>query len=154
MINSSLTLVLQSLVLCFSTSWCILISSLIVVPLGCLWVALRAIVGIVTKFTSHKASTRLDWSSHVVVSGWCVHDASLTILLVPTRPLTGLRVVPLLVLLVSLSLLSRALHLIIIVPTLISRAKLRTLRVVLSSISASLSLEFSLMIRQFPSLAF
>jgi hypothetical protein len=78
----------------------------------------------------------------------------LTILFVPTRPLTGLRIVPLLVLIVSLSLLSRALHLIIIVSTLISRAKLRTLRVVLSGVSARLSLEFPLMIRQFPSLAF
>jgi hypothetical protein len=46
MINSSLTLVLRRLVLCISTSRCILINSLIAVPLGCLWVALRAIVGI------------------------------------------------------------------------------------------------------------
>jgi hypothetical protein len=76
------------------------------------------------------------------------------ILLVPTRPLSSLRAVPLLVLVVSLSLLSRVLHLIIIVSTLISRSKLRTLRVVLSGISARLSLEFPLMIRQLPSLAF
>jgi hypothetical protein len=78
------------------------------------------------------------------------------ILLVTTRPLIGLRVVPLLVLVlvVSLSLLSRVLHLIITVSNLISRAKLRTLRVVLSGVSARLSLEFLLMIRQFPSLAF
>jgi hypothetical protein len=76
------------------------------------------------------------------------------ILLVPTRPLSSLRAVPLLVLVVSLSLLSRVLHLIIIVSTLISRSKLRTLRVVLSGISARLSLEFPLMIRQLPFLAF
>jgi hypothetical protein len=81
---------------------------------------------------------------------------SLMILLITTRPLTGLRIVPLLVLLliVSLSLLSRVLHLIIIVSTLISSAKLRTLRVVLSGVSARLSLEFPLMIRQFHSFAF
>jgi hypothetical protein len=134
MINSSLTLVLQSHVLCSTTSKCILINSLTVVPLGCLWVALRAIVGIMTKFTTLKTSTTLDWSSCIVISSRCVHNASLTILLITTRPLTSLRIVPLLVLVlvVSLSLLSRALHLIIIVSTLISIAKLRTLRVILS----------------------
>jgi hypothetical protein len=133
---------------------CILINSLTVVPLGCLWVALRAIVGIMTNFTTHETSTRLDWSSCIVISGGCLHDASLTILLITIRPLTGLRVVPLLVLIVSLSLLSRVLHLIIVISPLISRAKLRTLRVVLLGVSARLSLEFPLMIRQFPSLAF
>jgi hypothetical protein len=78
------------------------------------------------------------------------------ILLITTRPLTGLRIVPLLVLVlvVSLSLLSRALHLIIVLSTLIPRAKLRTLRVVLLGISARLSLEFPLVVRQFPSFAF
>jgi hypothetical protein len=59
-INSSLTLVLRSLVLCSSTSRCILINSLIVVPLGCLWVALRAIVGKMTNFTTLETSMRLD----------------------------------------------------------------------------------------------
>jgi hypothetical protein len=114
------------------------INSLNDVPLGCLRVPLRAIVGIMTNFTTLKTSTRLDWSSCIVISGRCVHGASLTILLVTTRPLTGLRVVPrlVLVLVVSLSLLSRALYLIIIISTLISRAKLRTLRVVLSGVSA------------------
>ena len=112
-----------------------------VVPLGCLWVALRAIVGIMTKFTTLETSTRLDWSSCIVIYSRCVHVASLMILRVTTRPLTGLRVVPLLVLVlvVSLSLLSRALYLIIIVSTLIPREKLRTLRVVLSGVSARLS---------------
>jgi hypothetical protein len=43
---------------------------------GSLWVALRAIVGIVTKFTTLKTSTRLDWSSCIVISGRCVHGAS------------------------------------------------------------------------------
>jgi hypothetical protein len=51
-----------------------------------------------------------------------------------------------LVLVVSLSLLSIALHLIITVSTMISRAKLRILRVVLSGVFARLSLEFPLMI--------
>jgi hypothetical protein len=148
MINSSLTLVLRSLVLCCTTSRCILINSLIVILLGCLWVALRS-VGIMTKFTTLETSTRLGWSSCVVISSRCVHGVSLTILLVTTKPLTGLRDVPLLVLVlvVSLSLLSRALHLIVIVSTLISRVKLRTLRVVLSGVSAKLSLEFPLVIR-------
>jgi hypothetical protein len=116
---------------------------------GCLWVVLRAIVGIMTKFTTLETSTRLDWSSCIVISGRCVHGASLMILLVTTRPLIDLRIVPLLVLVlvVSLSLLSRALHLIIIVSTLISKAKLRILRVVLLGVSARLSLEFPLVIR-------
>jgi hypothetical protein len=105
MINSSLTLVLWSLVLCSTTRRCIPINSLTAVPLGCLWVVLRAIVGIMTKFTTLETSTRLDWSSCIVISGRCVHDASLTILLITIRPFTGLRTVPLLVLVVSLSLL-------------------------------------------------
>jgi hypothetical protein len=142
-------MVLRSLALFSSTSKCLLINSLVDVPLRCLWVALRAIVGIMTKFTTLETSTRLDWSSYIVISSRCVHGASLTILLVTTRPLTGLGIVPLLVLVlvVSLSLLSRALHLIIVVSTLISRAKLRTLRVILSGVSARLSLEFPLVIR-------
>jgi hypothetical protein len=147
MINSSLTLVLRSLVLCSSTSRCILINSLTVVPLWCLWVALRAIVGIMIKFTTLETSTRLDESSCIVISGRCVHGVSLTILLITTRSLTSLRTVPLLVLVVSLYLLSRALRLIIIVSTLISRAKLRTLRVVLSGVSARPSSEFLLVVR-------
>ena len=102
-----------------------------------------------TKFTTLETSTRLDWSSCIVISSRCVHDASLTILLVTTKPLTDLRIVPLLVLVLvaSLSLLSRALHLIIIVSTLIFREKLRTLRVVVSGVSTRLSLKFSLVIR-------
>jgi hypothetical protein len=69
--------------------------------------------------------------------------------LVTTRPLIGLRAVPLLVLVLvaSLSLLSRALHLIIIVSTLIFREKLRTLRVVVSGVSTRLSLKFPHVIR-------
>jgi hypothetical protein len=86
---------------------------------------------------------------------WCVHDASLTILLVPTRPLTILRVVPLLVMILValLTLLFRALCLVVVVPTLISRAELRTLGVVLTGIPAVLPLELSLMIRQLFSFA-
>jgi hypothetical protein len=78
------------------------------------------------------------------------------ILLITTRPLTGLSVVPLLVLILvaSLTLLSRALYLAIIVSTLISRAKLRTLRIVLTSIPTGLPLEFPFMIKQFLSFAF
>jgi hypothetical protein len=134
----------------------VLVKPWIIVSLMCLLVALWAVVSIVAKFTTFEASTRLDWSSCIVIFCWCVHGASLTILLKTTRPLTGLGVVPLLVLVLiaSLSLLSIALYLIIIVSTLISKAKLRTLRVVLPSIPAGLSLEFPLMIRQFPSLAF
>jgi hypothetical protein len=80
----------------------------------------------------------------------------LTILLVPTRPLTGLRVVPLLVLILValLTLLSSALYLVVVVPTLISRAELRTLGVVLTGIPAGLPLELSLMIRQLFPFAF
>jgi hypothetical protein len=112
-------------------------------------VALWAVVSIVAKFTTIEASTRLDWSSCIVIFGRCVHNASLTIMLITTRPLTGLRVVPLLVLVLvaSLSLLSRALHWIVVISTLISRAKLRTLRVVLLGIPARLSLEFPLVTR-------
>jgi hypothetical protein len=148
MINSSLTLVLRDLVLYSSTSRCILINSLTAVPLGCLWVALWAIVGIMTKFTTLETSSRLDWSSCIDIYGRCVHETSLPILLITTRPLTGLRIVPLLVLVLvgSLSLLSRVLHLIIIISTLISRAKLRTLRVILSDVSARLSLKFALVV--------
>jgi hypothetical protein len=90
MINSSLTLVLRSLVLCSTTSRCILINSLTVDPLGCLWVALMAIIGIMSKFTTLETSTWMDWSSCIFIFGRCVHDASSTILLVTTRPLTGL----------------------------------------------------------------
>jgi hypothetical protein len=68
--------------------------------------------------------------------------------------LVGPRVVPLMVLslIASLTLLSRALHL-IVVSTLIPRAKLRTLRVVLASIPARLTLKFPFMIRQLFSFA-
>jgi hypothetical protein len=52
----------------------------------------------------------------------------------------------------SLALLSRALHL-IVVSTLISRAKLRTLQDVRACVSARLTLKFPFMVRQFPSFA-
>jgi hypothetical protein len=130
-------------------SRCILISSLVVVPLECLLIALWAVVSIVAKFATLETTIGLDYSSCAVVFGRCVHGASLTILLMTTRPLTGLSVVPLLILIVvaPLTLLSRALHLIVVVPTPISRAELRILRVVLPGIPARLSLEFSLMIK-------
>jgi hypothetical protein len=82
--------------------------------------------------------------------GRCVHGASLMILLLTTRPLTSLSVIPLLVLILValLTLLSRALCLVVAVLTLISRAELRTLGVVLTGIPAGLPLELSLVIRQ------
>jgi hypothetical protein len=116
-------------------------------------VAPWAVVSIMTKFVTLETTIGLDWCV-VVAFGLCVHDASLTILRITTRPLIGLRAVPLLVLslIASLTLLSRVLHL-IVVSTLITRAKLRTLRVVLACISARLTLKFPFMIRQFPSFA-
>ena len=124
--------------------------------MGCLLITSWAVVGIVAKFATIETTIRLNWGSCVVVSGRFVWDTSLTILLLTTRPLTGLSAACLLVwvLVASLTLLSTALHLIVVVPTLISRAKLRTLRVVLSGVSTKQSLEFLLMIRQFPSLVF
>jgi hypothetical protein len=149
-INSSSTLVLRSLVLCRSMSRCVLISPLVVVLLGCLLITPWTVVSIVAKFATLETTIRLDWGSCVVVLGWSVHGASLTILLLPTRPLTGLSAVPLLVLVLvaSLTLLSRALYLVVAVPTLISGAKLRTLGVVPTSIPAGLPLVLSLVIRQ------
>jgi hypothetical protein len=123
---------------------CILIKSLIVVPLGRLCVALWAVVCIVANFCTLEASTRLNWGSWIVGPRRCVHDAALTVLQITTRSLTCMGTVPLLVLVLvaSLSVLSRALHLIIIISTLISRAKLRTMRfVVLTSVSAGVSLK-------------
>jgi hypothetical protein len=66
-----------------------------------------------------------------------------------------MRYVPLLVLtlIAPLALLSRALHL-IIVSTLISRAKLRTLRVVWACVPAKLTLKLPFVVRQFPSFTF
>jgi hypothetical protein len=80
----------------------------------------------------------------------------LTILLLTTRPLTGLGVVPMLVLILvaPLTLLSRVLCLVVVVPTLISEAELRTLGVVLTGIPAVLPLELSLVIRQLFPFAF
>jgi hypothetical protein len=144
-LDSALTLLVFSLgVACRH----VLVKPWIIVPLRCLLVALWAFVSKMSKFTTLEASTRLDWSSCIVIFGRCVHDASLTILLITTRPWIGLRAMPLLILVLvaSLSLLSRALHLIIFISTLISRAKMRTLRVVLSGIPARLSLKFMLVI--------
>jgi hypothetical protein len=88
--------------------------------------------------------------------GRCVHGASLTILLLPTRPLTSLSVVPLLVLVLValLTLLSRALCLVVVVATLIFGAKLRTLGVVLTGIPAGVPLVLSVVIRQLFPFAF
>jgi hypothetical protein len=129
-------------------SRCVLVSPLVVVLLGCLLVTPWAVVGIVAKFATLETTIGLNWGSCVVVLGLCVHGASLMILLLPTRPLTGLSVASLLVLVLvaPLTLLSRALCLIVVVPTLISGAELRTLGVVLTGISAGLPLVLPLVI--------
>jgi hypothetical protein len=105
------------------------------------------------KLTALETAIGLDWC--IVAFGMCVHGATLTCLRTTTRPLVGLRVVPLLVLtlIASLALLSRALHL-IIVSTLVSRVKLRTLRVVRACVPARLTLKVPFMVRQLPSFAF
>jgi hypothetical protein len=122
----------------------ILINSLIVAFLRSLRVALGTIISIVPSFSAHEASIRLNWGGCTIIFSRGVHGVSLTSLRITTRPLVGLRVVPLLVLMLiaSLTLMSRALHL-IVVSTLIPRAKLRTLRVVLAGIPARLTLKFS-----------
>jgi hypothetical protein len=106
-----------------------------------------AVVSIMATFAALETTIGLDWCI-IVAFGLCVHGPTLTSLRIPTRPLVGLRVVPLLVLslIASLTLLSRELHL-IVVSTLISRAKMRTLRVVLASISARLTLKLPFMVR-------
>jgi hypothetical protein len=118
---------------------------------GVCGLCLGAVVGIMAKFATLKTTIGLNRSSCIVVHGRCVHDASLTILLLPTRPLVGLGVASLLVLvlIVPLTLLSRALCLIVVVPTLVSGAELRTLGVVLSGISAGLPLVLPLVVGQF-----
>jgi hypothetical protein len=131
----------------------VLVIPLIVALLRCLLVAPRAVVSIMAKLTTLETTIGLDWC--VVAFGLRVHDTTLSSLRTTTRPLVGPRVVPLLVLtlIVSLALLSRALHLIII-STLISRAVLRTLRIVRAGVSAGLTLELPFVVRQFPSFAF
>jgi hypothetical protein len=130
-----------------------LVIPLIVALLRCLLVAPWAVVSIMAKLTALETAIRLDWC--VVASGLCVHGATLSSLRTATRPLVGLRVVPLLVLtlIASLALLSKALHLIII-STLISRAELRTLSFFRAGVPVGLTLEFPFVVRQFPSFAF
>jgi hypothetical protein len=125
-----------------------MVSPLVAVLLGCLLVMPWAVVGIVAKFATLETTIGLNWGSCIIVLGRCVHDASLTILLLDTRPLTSLSVASLLVLVLiaSLTLLSRALCLIVVVSILISGAELRTLGVVLLGIPAGLPLVLSLMI--------
>jgi hypothetical protein len=120
----------------------VLVIPLVVVLLGCLWVTPRVVVGIVVKFATLETAIWLNCGSCIIILGWCVYCASLTILLLPTRPLAGLSIASLLVLvlIVPLGLLSRALCLIVVVSTLISRAKLRTLGVVLPGVSTGLPL--------------
>ena len=156
MIDSSSTLVLRSLVLCRSTSRCVLVSPLVAVLLGCLLITPWAVVGIVAKFATLETAIGLNWGSCVVVSGRFVRDTSLTIVLLTTRPLTGLSAACLLVLVLvaSLTLLSRAPYLVVAVSTLISGAELRTLGVVLTGIPAGLPLVLSLVIRQLFPFAF
>jgi hypothetical protein len=131
-------------------SRCVLISLLVAILLGFLLIVPWAVVSIVANFATLKTTIGLHWSSCAVVFGRCVHGASLTILLLTTRPLTGLSAVPLLVLIlvVPLTLLSRALYLVVVVSTLVSGAELRTLGLVLTGIPTGLPLELSLVIRQ------
>jgi hypothetical protein len=152
-INPSSILVLRRFVLLRSMSGGVLVSSLSAVLLRCLLVAPWAVVSIMAKLTTLETAIGLDWC--VVAFGLCVHGATLTSLRIPTRPLVGLRVVPLLVLslITSLALLSRALRL-VVVSTLISRAKLRTLRVVRACVPARLTLKLPFVVRQFCSFAF
>jgi hypothetical protein len=113
-----------------------------------------AVVSIMAKFTALETTIGLYWCV-VVAFGLYVYGATLTSLRITTRPLVGLRAVPLLVLslIASLALLSRALHL-IVVSTLISRVKLRTLRAVRACVPARLTLKLRFVVRQFPSFAF
>jgi hypothetical protein len=150
MVDSSSTLVLRSLVLCRSTSRCVLIIPLVVL-LGCLWVTPGVVVGIVAKFATLEIAIGLNWGSCVVILSWCVHCASLTILLLTTRPLVGLSAASLLVLVLAapLTLLSRVLCLMAVVPTLTSGAELRTLGVVLLGVSAGLPLVLPFVVGQF-----
>jgi hypothetical protein len=151
MVDSSSTLVLRSLVLCRSTIRGVLVIPLVVVLLGCPWVTPGAVVGIVVKFATLETAIGLNWISCIIILGRCVHCASLTILLLDTRPLTDLGVASLLVLIliVPLTLLSRALCLVVVVSTLVSGAELRTLGVVLPGVSAGLPLVLSFVVRQF-----
>jgi hypothetical protein len=131
-------------------SRCVLVSPLVAVLLGCLLVMPWAVVSIVAKFATLETAIRLNWGSCVVVLGRCVHGASMMILLLDTRPLTGLSAASLLVLVLvaPLTLLSRALCLIVVVPTMFSRAELRTFGVVLMGVPAGLPLVHSIVIRQ------
>ena len=115
MINPSSILVRRHFVLRRSTSRGVLVSSLSTVLLRCLLVAPWAVVSIMAKFVALETTIGLDW--YVVVAfGLCVYGTSLKSLRITTKPLVGLRVVPLLVLslIASLALLSRALHLIVL----------------------------------------
>jgi hypothetical protein len=108
-------MVMRHFVLRRSTSGGVLVSSLTVVLLRCQLVAPWAVVSIMAKFAALETTIGLDW--YVVVAfGLCVYDTTLTSLRITTRPLVGLRDVPLLVLslIASLALLSRALHLIVL----------------------------------------
>jgi hypothetical protein len=108
MVHSAFTLVLLIFILHITMGRHILVKPLAVVLLGCLWIALWAIVGIMTNFSTLEASVGLNWGDLIIIFGWCVHNISLSTLLVTTRPLTSLRTVPLLVLVLiaSLTLLS------------------------------------------------
>jgi hypothetical protein len=79
-------------------SRCVLVSPLVAVLLGCLLITPWVVVNRVAKFATLERAIRLDRGSCAVVFGRCVHGASLTILLLTTRSLTDLSVVPLMVL--------------------------------------------------------
>jgi hypothetical protein len=110
-----------------------------------LWIALWALIGIVTNFSTLEASVGLNWGNLIVVSWMCVHGASLAILWISTIPLTYLKIAPLLI--VPLDLLSWTLHLLLIVSTMTCRVKLRTLGViVMTGVPTGLSLKLPFVI--------
>ena len=78
MIDPSSALVLRSLVLSRSTSGGVLVIPLIIAFLGCLLVALWAVVSIVAQLTALEIAIGLDWC--IVASGLRVYGATLTIL--------------------------------------------------------------------------
>jgi hypothetical protein len=69
MVDSSSTPVLQSLVLCRSTSRCVLVIPLVAVLLGCLWVMPGVVVGIMAKFATLETAIGFNRGSCIVVPG-------------------------------------------------------------------------------------
>jgi hypothetical protein len=117
MVDSFLDLTLMTFTLCVVTSQCILIKPLVVTFLGSLSIELWAIISIVPNFSTFEASIGMHRTDIAIVLVRCVHNTSLTVLWVSTRSLS-------LMFIISLTLLIRALNLLLIVSTLTYRAKL------------------------------